>query len=222
MRTFLFGPMLKGAALKTVLKRSQFSEKKDFRLAVDAGLLSCRSLGLSAHFAIGDWDGLKKSEHKLLKGVPHLSLPVKKDQSDLFHGLRMARMLGASELIAVGFEGGRPDHALGVVFEMSVAARDLGFRSIKLEGVDARYQWVTPAMGAVEIATSKGQGFSVFSPLGLSRGWTMDGVTFPVKAGTLQPGTLGLSNQQSGRSPVKMKIRGGVLLTVVPVPTKTR
>ncbi len=220
MRVFALGPSehVSLSLLKRVGFRSTPVAKADFRLAVDGGVDAWLKLKLPPHLAVGDWDSVKPATRKRLDDFPHLTLPREKDRSDLYHALRMARLIGGTELVAAGLTGGRADHALGVLLDFTHAAAELGFRRLRVIGADADYEWIRPEMGTCELDVIPGRVFSLFAVDGPAIGVSLEGAEFPLKGATLEPGSHGLSNCRNKAGSVRVRVKRGTVLVIVPRP----
>ena len=119
--------------------RAHGHSSHDLRVAVDAGLYFWKELNIPPHVAIGDWDSLAEvsgplnkgrsqkfltSFDEILRDAQVLTLPRKKDRSDLHYTLRVLQDLGIDQILALGFTGGRPDHHLANLVEFGNFASD--------------------------------------------------------------------------------------------------
>ena len=102
-------------------------------IAVDGGLDVCRRAKLDPLFTVGDWDSFQGSRSSLPDN--RWDLPKDKNRSDLSFALKLLDEQGFSEIIAVGFQGGRFDHELGVHLDFLEAAREgIGVESVGPRG----------------------------------------------------------------------------------------
>ncbi len=137
----LLGPMIRSHRIYSSWLRRRFKKDSCLVIAVDGGLDHASILGLLPDQAVGDWDSLKNK--KLLKSfkekyVTHLE--SEKDHSDYFHALKLALKSKATEVIAVGFLGGRSDHQFSVLHESLSWSQKTG-KQITLLGL--RECWVS-------------------------------------------------------------------------------
>lgn len=169
---------------------------RDLRVAVDGGLKVFRKIGWKPHFAVGDWDslGTEKVSHAL-RGIFHLTLPRHKDRSDLYYACRAAVSAGATDLVCLGVTGGRADHQLATLFDLSEIAHE-GGRELSVLAVDneTRYYFLSEKHPELSVDLVPGQTVSVFALEGEARGVTLQGFKYPLKNAVLQPSSHGLSN----------------------------
>ena len=214
MRAVLLGPRNESPMSLKLLLRKIPLLASDLRIGVDGGTEDWLAIGRPPQMAIGDWDSLRSRE--VLKTIAHMTLPVKKDRSDLHHALALAREMGAVDIVALGVTGGRPDHHLASLLELGAASAFPEFRSVQAVDGNARYFWVSPSQ-ILQLAVGRGGVFSVFALGGDARGVSISGARFSLSGAKLQPGSLGLSNvARSAR--VTIEVKSGGLLVVAPQP----
>ncbi|MBC7691356.1 MAG: thiamine diphosphokinase [Methylotenera sp.] len=222
-RAFLIGPVVPGkhslkfihAALKGLKFRNEdlgaqadrVTACNDLLIAIDGGLAVCKKLGITPALAVGDWDSLKPSQHKLLSTVPHVTLEKSKDRSDLAYAVDEAlRLHGALEIHIFGVTGGRPDHHQAMLLELKSASEKC--RQLVAHGPEAEYHFLSSFRAQDRSARQKrnrwekrlkpGQIVSVF---GEAKGVHYEGLKYQVPDGILsakRTGSLGLSNESSG------------------------
>lgn len=212
MRAILIGaaPSLP-AEIKRFLHSLSISPK-DLRVGVDGGVEKWVRAGLKPQLAVGDWDSLKN--RKLLSGIPAMSLAQSKDRSDLFYAARVALELGANELVCLGVTGGRWDHQLAAVLDLSeLASGKYGsLKSVKLLGSDAtsdfEMAFVSGRMKSWKGRLEVGSTVSVFALGGAATGVTLKGFCYPLKGQRLVPSSRGLSNKVKS-SGCEVSLRNG-------------
>ena len=86
-------------------------------IAADHGAAHARAWGWPLHLLVGDLDSLGAEESALVtaSGVPVITAPAAKDETDLELALAHALARGASEIIICAALGGRSDHMLANV-----------------------------------------------------------------------------------------------------------
>ena len=86
-------------------------------IAADYGAHLARAWGWPVHLLVGDLDSLPADEVKALRaaGVPVVTAPQAKDETDLELALARALGDGAQEIVICGALGGRADHLLANV-----------------------------------------------------------------------------------------------------------
>jgi thiamine pyrophosphokinase len=214
-RAILMGPVME-ESLASLKKRIRLLEpdEDDLLIAVDGGLDIWRKVGIRPDIAVGDWDSIK--DKKLLKRVEHLTLPQKKDWNDLYFGLNIAAQSGASEIVMMGLTGGRVDHQLSVLMEVSQFAGFPGRAPgpIAAYGPEAAYFWITPGE-PTELAIPRGKVLSIFSMVGNARGVSLSGFKYSGDFDVFAASSLGLGNS-AAKSSQHITVEEGVLLLVVP------
>lgn len=222
-KAVIVGPMVRNAR---EFSRSLFTVgvdpvqlARDLRVAVDGGLKVLRQAGWRPHFAVGDWDSLEPEKAKVaLKGIFHITLPRNKDRSDLYYACRAAISAGANDLICVGVTGGRPDHQLATLLDLSEISRapKSSGELLNLVAVDTgtRYYFVSERLPHWEAKLSPGQMVSVFAVGGEASGVTLAGFKYPLKNAKLAPSSHGLSNQVL-RGNCSVRVKKGCLIVMV-------
>jgi thiamine pyrophosphokinase len=219
----------------------------DLRVGVDGGARFWLSVDLAPQIAVGDWDSLGEdpSSNPDYQETQILTLPRRKDASDLHYTLEVLKDLGVREVVCLGFTGGRPDHHLANLMEMAEFAggtlADGSSMKITAIGNDAEYYWVIPArpleLSPRVLTARQIKTLSVFAWGHPADGVSLDGLEYSlkeagkvgakagrpgakagrpgVKAGRLEPSSRGLSNTVVS-SRVKIAVRKGLLLVVIP------
>lgn len=190
-------------------------DDQDLVIGVDGGVQTALSLGLKPDFIVGDWDSLKKK--KLQKRFKSVSLSTKKDRSDLFFAAFAAVQAGATELICYGVTGGRPDHHLATLAELSAFSTGLYGRLTRVEahGTEASYVFLSKRIPVWKAELSVGQLVSVFAWNGKVQGLNLFGFRYPLKNYTLASSSQGLSNEVKKRK-CEVYLRTGQLVVIMP------
>ena len=168
-------------------------------IAADHGAAHARAWGWPLHLLVGDLDSLGADEAALVvaSGVPVITAPAAKDETDLELALAHALARGASEIIICAALGGRADHLLANV--LLLARPELADLAVTL--VDGResirlLRGGAAAAGASGAAGSAGRS-AVPAPAGLRRRRCYDrGVAVSFARRDPVPGT-GTRRQQS-------------------------
>ncbi|MGK5084256.1 thiamine diphosphokinase [Bdellovibrionota bacterium FG-1] len=224
MRAFLIGasPGADPVHSKKVLVDLKFNPAQDLLVAVDGGVHATLELGYKPQLAVGDWDSLRESGGKgverLLKSLHHLTLPRDKDASDLFYALRAVVQAGATELICLGVTGGRPDHHLAALLDLSAfsAGKYGSLAAVSAYGPEADYFFLSKKILSWHSMFKKARLLSVFSLQGVTRGVSLSGVRFALNNAALEAGSQGLSNQTLAGKPTQVRIKSGAVVVVVP------
>lgn len=207
----LVGPFAKAAELSKWAHAHFRMHQAVCFIGVDSGLEPLYYSGLPVTIAIGDWDSLKKKE--LLKEVPNLGLKKDKDRSDLAVALDFARSLQASEIIAVGFQGGRFDHEWAASQEFSNAAAHVG--KVTSLGVRGAFTYLSQPSARFEARLSAGQILSILPIGGVAHGVFVRGLRFIPQGGILSLSSEGLSNVVTDPK-VRVSVRKGRVVVIVP------
>ncbi len=92
----------------------------DFSVAADSGMYTALVMGIVPDLFIGDFDSfdlsrLSPEKRELVKAVPTMTYPAKKDLTDSMIAINVAIEKGADNIIIYGALGGRLDHTLSNV-----------------------------------------------------------------------------------------------------------
>ncbi len=86
---------------------SRLMHKDDYIICADGGYKFAEMLGVIPDLIVGDFDS---SERPHNCGSEIISLPVRKDDTDMFYAVKEGIRRGCDEFILVGATGGRLDH----------------------------------------------------------------------------------------------------------------
>ena len=169
-------------------------------IAADSGA----ELALQVDLAVGDFDSIS-AETRVERH------PEAKDASDLELALNAALRLEPERILVFGGAGGRLDHLLGGLLLLAADA---------YAGVEVDAQFGAAAVHVVRrervLAGEPGELISLFAVHGPARGVVTDGLVYPLRGETLEPGsTRGLSNVVAAPE-VRIGVERGVLLAVRP------
>jgi thiamine pyrophosphokinase len=168
--------------------------------------------------AMGDWDSFKGPQaRKYLATLHHQTLPVDKDRSDFFYAACSALAAGATQIIALGVTGGRSDHHLGALFDLSrLAAGEAGEASlIAAYGPDGEYHFLSPQLRCWRDSFARPRTISIFALSEAARGVTLKGFKYAMKGGTIEPSSHGLSNR-TWATTCEVTLTEGNLLVLIP------
>lgn len=221
MRAFLVGASICSSDLSTLLRAFKISSG-DLLVGVDGGTLTWLECGYLPTFAVGDWDSLKGSR-QILENIPHLSLSTAKDRSDLHYAGRTVLAMGVTELICFGVTGGRADHHLASLFDLSEFSTGIYGKLTQVRALDGESQFFFLAAGFPTSARlarwsgefKKGTLVSVFSMEGQATGVTLKGFSYPLKNSKISASSRGLSNTVRIRK-CEVRLRKGRLLVIMP------
>ena len=206
-------PVSERKALLAALKLRRTGRSPDLLVGADGGVDAWRKCGLTPDLAVGDWDSLARRE--VLDTIPHVTLSVDKNRSDLYHACREALKRGADELVCLGVTGGRPDQEMATLLELSsLSGSRLKFRSVRAVDHRAEYFFLSTERPHWTGSLALGQWVSVFSMAGVAQGVTLKGFKYPLQNARLMSSSRGLSNRASKRR-VEVSLRKGRLLVIV-------
>ena len=214
MRAILVGPRLSVQLRQPGYRQALMEElaltPADLKIGVDGGLASwIKSFGVVPDLAVGDWDSLKKFPPPNLR---HLSLPKDKDYSDLHYAACAALNAGATELIGLGISGGRADHHLAMILDLSQLSRHVRIRVLDPWQIFYFFRFD----GAQEVIrqVKPGATVSLFALGTVVRSLRLRGFAYQTDDLDLYPGSRGLSN--IARTPtLRIRAQAGRLLAVI-------
>jgi thiamine pyrophosphokinase len=231
--------ILLGAALSVQNKKVWASildsikiNSNDFLIGIDGGIEIWEKWGFCAHLAVGDWDSLT-SKNKYLARVPHITLSRYKDRSDLFYAGIAAIEFGADKLVCLGVTGARLDHHLASLYDLSNFSRGKygKLNQVIAVGPEAEYHFLSEK---IPFWTNKNrlqppkkdydfrnQIVSIFPLMSSAKGVHLSGFQYPLDNVTLQPSSLGLSNQIKKRN-YSVRLRKGQLVVIIPSDESTK
>ena len=186
----------------------------DLLIAANGGARHCVSLGLTPDHVVGDFDSLAGSELDELrqKGVSVHQHPARKDYTDLELALRLARDLGADEMLVLGGLGARWDQTLANLL-LPAAEALAGVHIRLLDG--SQEVFLLRGGESAAITGSPGDTVSLIPLGGDALGVTTAGLEYPLNGESLAFGaTRGVSNLLLGET-AKVHLQGGLLLCVV-------
>jgi thiamine pyrophosphokinase len=185
-----------------------------FVIAADSGIEHAQALGLQVDVLVGDLDSVGAPAVVAAEraGVRIERHPVDKEATDLELALDYALALGATRVTVVSGGGGsRLDHHLAELALLAsprfaplrLDARIAGARAVPVHGGDGVSLLGAPAAVLTLLALG-----------GPAVGVATDGLRWPLRAETLQPGsTRGVSNEIIS-GPVHVQLSSGSLLVV--------
>ncbi len=159
---------------------------QEYIIAADAGYLACRGLGLTPHVIIGDFDSAPLPD----TGIPVITHPVEKDDTDSMLAVKHGLGLGYTQFVILGGLGGRLDHTLANIQTLHYLAQagGQGF----LHGGNTTL--TTVRNGSLTLGRQPGI-VSVFALDGPCRGVTEQGLYYPLQDAILTGSfPLGVSN----------------------------
>jgi thiamine pyrophosphokinase len=182
-------------------------------VAADSGLDSALELGLDVSFAIGDFDSASPGAIAAAEasGVRIERHPPEKDATDLELALDVAVAMGPRRVLVVATRGGRLDHDLA---NQLLLASDR-YASAEVDALvgDALVHVVREER---TVDGEPGEFLTLLAVNGPAVGVTTEGLAYPLRRETLEPGSSrGVSNVFE-RSRARVTLEGGVLLAIRP------
>lgn len=182
-------------------------------VAADSGIDLALALGLRVDIAVGDFDsvtpaGLDAVETAGARVDRH---PEAKDATDLELALVAAVALGPRRILVLGSDAGRLDHMLSILLL-------LGSERFAHVEIDASLGAAAAHVvrGERLLQGDSGELISLFALHGPADRVTTDGLEFPLRGETLEPGSSrGVSNVFAARA-ARIEVGSGVLLAVRP------
>jgi len=174
-------------------------------IAADGGA----ELGVPVELAVGDFDSITAETLATVARVERH--PAAKDATDLELALDAALRLEAERILVVGSAGGRLDHLLGSL--LLLAGEKYGAVEI-----DARLgaAQVHVVRGERVLAGEPGELISLFALGGPAEGVVTDGLVYPLRDETLEPGSSRGTSNEFAAAEARISVGRGVLLAVRP------
>lgn len=193
----------------------KFPEKADFSVAADSGIHTALSLGIIPDLFIGDFDSFDKSrlsvaENEIVKNIPSVTYPVKKDLTDSAIAVETALERGADRIYIFGALGGRLDHTLSNIFLLKYI-NSRGAQAVIDNGYDAvRYL----ENGTAEI-NGRYKYLSLLAYCGDAHGVTVEGAEYPLNDAVIKQydPSYAVSNRIIGGK-CRITVKDGGLLMV--------
>jgi thiamine pyrophosphokinase len=166
-------------------------------IAADYGAHHARAWGWPVHLLVGDLDSLPADEATALQaeGIPVITAPRAKDETDLELALAHALGAGAVEIVICAALGGRVDHLLANV--LLLARPELaGVKAVIADGpATVRLLWGGAGGAHLELEGKAGDLLSLLPIGGDAAGVTTRGLAYPLRDETLFLGRArGVSN----------------------------
>ena len=182
-------------------------------VAADSGVDRALGLGLRIEVAVGDLDSVTAGglETARAAGARIERHSPEKDATDLELALDVAAALSPRRILVLGSDGGRLDHLLSTLLL-------LGSERFAAYELDATLGAATAHVirGERRLAGEVGELISLFALHGPASGVTTDGLRFPLRGETLEPGSSrGVSNVFASPE-ARIELEHGVLLAVRP------
>lgn len=176
----------------------------DLVIAADAGFTRLFDLGVTGDLAVGDFDSLGAPP----PGLPVLSVPAEKDETDALLAVREGMRRGYDAFVLLGCAAGRLDHTLANIQLLTFLAES-GMRGLLLGD---HFAATVIRDAALDFPAGLSGGLSVFCLGERAEGVTLTGLQYPLsKAELSYDFPLGVSNAFTGR-PARVEVESGTLL----------
>lgn len=178
-------------------------------IAANGGAELAAALGVEIDLLIGDLDSVPPGTPAHARRIDRH--PADKDETDLELALSAALRLGPERILVVGGSGGRFDHLLGNALVLAAAP----YAAVQ---VDAHFGVAVVHVIRKErrLLGEPGEVISLFAAHGPASGVVTDGLAYPLRGETLEPGSSrGVSNVFETQQ-VRIVVGEGVLLAIRP------
>lgn len=197
--------------------------KDEYVIACDAGVGHAVKAGIKPDLLVGDFDTYKET---LPEGIPVLTAPSEKDDTDTMMAVRYALEQGFERIRICAALGGRLDHSIGNLSAAAYVAQRLG----SCEVYGARERAILLYNGSVSLrkkesygdaalktgtAAQKKEFVSVFSWTEEAKGVSYRGLKYPLEDAILTRAfALGISNEFAAEE-AEISVKDGMLLIIV-------
>ncbi len=188
------------------------ADRADVVVAADGGARHALEAGVIPDLIVGDMDSLGEelALEAQRRGASLERHPARKDKMDGHLAVLAARELGADAADLVCASGGRIS-ALFALPHVLLAAERAGLKAAVM--ADWGGAFVVEG-GSRTLEGEPRDGVSIFPLSGPATGVTLQGLLYPLRDASLEPGdTLGFHNEMTGRE-ATVSVRSGVLLVV--------
>ena len=178
----------------------------DFIIAADQGYDNVLSLGLDPDLVVGDFDSLGKIPDR--ENV--ITLPVRKDMTDVGYAVEKGFEHGCREFILYGAVGGALDHTFANV----AIAHDIARRGARALLIGEEYSFTVLHDSSITFHARQSGRISVFALDGMAEGVTIRGLSYEVEDFDVAcTDHIGVSNAFIGQA-AEISVRKGDLLVV--------
>lgn len=182
-------------------------ERADFIIACDKGYEYAKNNGIVPHLFIGDFDSFSG---KTPSGLPTVTLPCEKDETDTMAAIKCAVSKGFTEILLFCALGGRLDHLLGNLGAAAYAAK--AGLTVKIK--DFENEIYVFSNSKIIIPKKDGFSISLISLTDNCEGVSISGGKYPLQNAVLtNVSTLGISNEWI--DDITVTVKTGVLAIVM-------
>lgn len=178
-------------------------------VSANGGAELARALDLQVDLAVGDFDSVPDEHLEHVLAVERH--PQAKDATDLELAMRAALRFDPERVLLIGSGGGRLDHLFGAFLLLASSE----YSSVQIDA-QLGESLVHVVRNDRALTATAGELVSLFAVHGRATGVSTDGLLYPLRRETLEPGSSrGVSNVFEGRQ-ARVTLEQGVLLAVRP------
>lgn len=196
--------------------------KDEYIIACDAGVGHALRAGIRPNLLVGDFDTYRET---LPVGIPVLSAPAEKDDTDTMMAVRHALAQEFERIRICAALGGRLDHSIGNLSAAAYVAERLGYcevygaeeRAILLYNGSISLKKEPCGIADFEIGAEKQKKefVSVFSWTEEAKGVSYRGLKYPLENAVLtREFALGISNEFAEKE-AEISVKDGMLLIII-------
>jgi thiamine pyrophosphokinase len=178
-------------------------------ISADGGARHLRTLNISPHVMIGDFDSINPDNYSFFKKkeIKILNFPLKKNHTDTELCVSYALKNKASDITLLGVTGSRLDHTLANIFLLKKLAKlNIQARIIN------KHNEIFMVTNFIELKGKPKELLSIIPVTQDVTGVTLTGLEYPLKNASMQMGdSIGISNVFK-ESVVSISIKSGVLI----------
>jgi thiamine pyrophosphokinase len=178
-------------------------------ISADGGARHLRTLNISPHVMIGDFDSINPDNYSFFKKkeIKILNFPLKKNHTDTELCVSYALKNKASDITLLGVTGSRLDHTLANIFLLKKLAKlNIQARIIN------KHNEIFMVTNFIELKGKLKELLSIIPVTQDVTGVTLTGLEYPLKNASMQMGdSIGISNVFK-ESVVSISIKNGVLI----------
>ncbi|MBR3972027.1 MAG: thiamine diphosphokinase [Ruminococcus sp.] len=178
----------------------------DFNIFCDSGLKHLRSLEITAHLIVGDFDSHTNPQ----LSIETIVLPCEKDDTDTVFAVKEGIKRGFDEFLLIGVVGERFDHTFGNI-SILLYLDTQGKRGSIIDD----YSHITVVSQEPVLVEDSYEFFSLLNISGVAKGVTVENAKYPLKDAEITCDyQYGISNEVIKGKSSRIEIKEGKLLLV--------